>query len=870
MSTSCRRRRRRDRGRRGRPGHAFGARVVPPAHVRGDCGVPRDRRGRLLLPRERDPPVASDERDAERGALFVGDENRAPLRPAGEAVLALLSDGRLAIASARRATEWEETVEDVADEDDELEYAKEASHLHHSVGGGDDDGACVKLEAVVVSPAGGAFSVLEREDDVPRRVAWLDAETALVAADRPSDGSASLLTVRLSFAYPRDSRVARGSREPRWSCEVVSAVDLPAPANAVARAEGESPPGAFVQMQEHGDTSVSSVSRCSPRSSPTSTATLSSPRFRRAGPRRRCRTRAWRSPRRPGGAGRAPTSPASTRAAFCAAALASSRATCARSPCTSGTSARPTKCSRKTTPRSRRRGRTPRRGARGPRVDAKGETETTSCGRPEARLVYATLADELRVVDLVDVFVDTDDTDDTDDRVSDPTPTDGRVSDDARTFETGNAFATAAGGTRANHRGDQHARPSRKKRKPIGSERPHARLHARGDASRGRGPRHRQSHASYRAGRARRRRTPRFCRRRAPDAARQSGKSRRPASSVLPFLARALDARATTIAAAVAARHRVDLNVIVDRAWPRFLKHADAFVRDVDDPDVVAEILECLDGGDCTAPGAPCARLPTPAPEAEDAALLERANFEKINDEEDPVAVGSIRGLLTGPSLDLARLARAMTNDASSGASSGAEGPPGASRRTPRNDPRERRRLRARTKPPQRRALAPTPGGKIRLTCSAIARAVARVAAEKDAARRMRREDGEKTREDGGVVPSSADETRAERDARVRVLGGRARGGARSPGTSGVREHRNSGRGEIPAGGRLRGALRGHVRGVRRGGGGLSGVGARHASGDHARAKATTGTRLRERLRFPSPGFRRTFRRTRASTNAST
>ena len=92
--------------------------------------------------------------------------------------------------------------------------------------------------------------------------------------------------------------------------------------------------------------------------------------------------------------------------------------------------------------------------------------------------------------------------------------------------------------------------------------------------------------------------------------------------------------------------------------------------------------------GDCTAPGAPYARLPTPAPEAEDAALLERANFEKINDEEDPVAVGSNRGLLTGPSLDLARLARAMmTNGASSGASSGAEGPPGASRRTPRNDP---------------------------------------------------------------------------------------------------------------------------------------------------------------------------------------
>jgi hypothetical protein len=51
----------------------------------------------------------------------------------------------------------------------------------------------------VVRPVGGVFSILERAEDVPRRVAWLDANTALVAADRPSDGSASLLMVKLSF-----------------------------------------------------------------------------------------------------------------------------------------------------------------------------------------------------------------------------------------------------------------------------------------------------------------------------------------------------------------------------------------------------------------------------------------------------------------------------------------------------------------------------------------------------------------------------------------------------------------------------------------------------------------------------------------------
>ena len=130
-------------------------RALFPAHVRGDCGVPRDRRGRPSAPRARSARRFG-RRDGARSSSATKTARR--FVPRGEAVLALLSDGRLAIASARRATEWEETVEDVADEDDELEYAKEASHLHHSVGGGDDDGACVKLEAVVVTPRAGRSS----------------------------------------------------------------------------------------------------------------------------------------------------------------------------------------------------------------------------------------------------------------------------------------------------------------------------------------------------------------------------------------------------------------------------------------------------------------------------------------------------------------------------------------------------------------------------------------------------------------------------------------------------------------------------------------------------------------------------------------
>ena len=204
------------------------------------------------------PATVADVCFCPASAVRTSDEASSERRfvPRGEAVLALLSDGRLAIASALRATEWEETVEAVADEDDELEYGKDMSHLHH----GPDADVSLRLEAGVVRPVGGVFSILERAEDVPRRVAWLDANTALVAADRPSDGSASLLMVKLSFREAWDDdddltsprRAGSGSSrlaEPRWSCEVVSVTDLPASANAIARAEGENPAGAFVQMQ---------------------------------------------------------------------------------------------------------------------------------------------------------------------------------------------------------------------------------------------------------------------------------------------------------------------------------------------------------------------------------------------------------------------------------------------------------------------------------------------------------------------------------------------------------------------------------------------------------------------------------------------
>ena len=81
----------------------------------------------------------------------------------------------------------------------------------------------------------------------------------------------------------------------------------------------------------------------------------------------------------------------------------------------------------------------------------------------------------------------------------------------------------------------------------------------------------------------------------------------------LPAVCAALDGERFAAAAALAARHRVDLNLLVDYRWPRFLARAEAFVRDVRDPDVVAEIIECLREDDVTAPGGVYAHLPKPS-----------------------------------------------------------------------------------------------------------------------------------------------------------------------------------------------------------------------------------------------------------------
>ena len=93
-----------------------------------------------------------------------------------------------------------------------------------------------------------------------------------------------------------------------------------------------------------------------------------------------------------------------------------------------------------------------------------------------------------------------------------------------------------------------------------------------------------------------------------------------PKALVLPATACALRAKRYADAYALASKQRVDLNLIVDYGWPTFLSDADAFVADVRSADAVMELLEALDDGDVTAPGAAYAELarlyPPPARDA--------------------------------------------------------------------------------------------------------------------------------------------------------------------------------------------------------------------------------------------------------------
>ena len=76
-----------------------------------------------------------------------------------------------------------------------------------------------------------------------------------------------------------------------------------------------------------------------------------------------------------------------------------------------------------------------------------------------------------------------------------------------------------------------------------------------------------------------------------------------PKALVLPAVACALRAGRYKDAYKLAAKQRVDLNLIVDYGWPNFIDAAEAFVKDVDSAEAIMELLESLEDKDITAPG---------------------------------------------------------------------------------------------------------------------------------------------------------------------------------------------------------------------------------------------------------------------------
>ncbi|BDA44195.1 Elongator complex protein 1 [Coccomyxa sp. Obi] len=91
-----------------------------------------------------------------------------------------------------------------------------------------------------------------------------------------------------------------------------------------------------------------------------------------------------------------------------------------------------------------------------------------------------------------------------------------------------------------------------------------------------------------------------------------------PRALVLAALAHALLADDYAAAWRLATVNRVDLNVMVDYAWPRFLDHAADFVRAVVDDQAVCDLLAALRADSVAAPGGLySSALPSPGPAAD-------------------------------------------------------------------------------------------------------------------------------------------------------------------------------------------------------------------------------------------------------------
>ena len=474
---------------------------------------------------------------------------------AGETLLALLADGTLEIVSSTRGTEWEETCE---------ELARELASAKGGDGGDGDDEFCLTARPVRIveddtvasfsdasfSDWGGGRTILRRL----RHLACPSPRVAVMTADCPRDGSAALLVVDMR----RDEIATCGAdRDEGWSGAMTRACVLPGEATRVTPLEGGSPATALVQVRGQSTPMMwteGDGGGCFPA------------RLPEVALRESCAV------------ARAFTT-ADSRALLVGLDAGGTLRCGSRAVALGVRSFAVHRCAGD--------------GTVAAGSDAPDVSYAVSLSRRSVpRVTYVTLADELRVAEVADLLGLGDS--------SGP----GAGTADAEAPINRDELASAAGGKR----GGGNSRSV--ERGGVYMDQLHVSMRAAmrpADWARAADFRTRRVEEGSRIVAA-----PPGSVNVVLQMPRGNLETVHPRSLALPAVTAALAAGRFTAAATLAARHRVDLNLLVDYAWPSFLSRASEFVESVNDPDVVMELIEVLDPADTTAPGGVYAHLRGP------------------------------------------------------------------------------------------------------------------------------------------------------------------------------------------------------------------------------------------------------------------
>ena len=538
--------------------------------------------------------------------------------PEGERALALLADGRLAVVSSSRGTEWEETAEALAEEDDECEPGTDAV-LDGGVVAGSDPRELLRgvpgvIDAEEADAAGARL----------RHLAWISRRAALVTLDGLGTSSV-LLLLHLEGPSSGAGEGRLRDRDVGWSVTLEAFVELPAPATCVTPVEGTGSKhhGAFVQLQATGGRGGAA-----PKPSPPLWVNVQvnvnvvcergkdggglSCRKVDEGMSLEVTPATWPTAALPEPCAVARTLPPMG--------LLGGANGDIHSPSLVGLDGRGTlRCGSRTVASNVRSfavhwsapGGVVATGPTAPDVSfaaagaaaAAWDGASSSSGSP--RIVYVTLADDLRVAELPDLAG----------RSTSAAPGSLRspaAGDDVSVGWKGpSATATAAGGRRRGGAGGDPngiTASTGLHGKDVYMDQLHVSMRAAmrpADAAKAVDSRVRRVEEGARIVAS-------------PPAGlgvvlqmpRGNLETVAPRFLALPSVAAALRSERFGDAASLAMRHRIDMNLLVDDDRRRFVSRADAFVASVDDPDVIMELVEVLEERDTTAPGGVYAHLP--------------------------------------------------------------------------------------------------------------------------------------------------------------------------------------------------------------------------------------------------------------------